>query len=307
MPDELRAGDARRRGARGCQRSATTGRHDRVPRSGDEFFFLEMNTRIQVEHTVSEMISGLDLIREQIRVAAGEPLGFATVRRRVPRFRDRRPRQRRRSGAQFRPAPGTITSYREPGGLGVRVDSAAYPGWTIPARLRFDDRQAGRLGADRASARSRACGAPSTSTSSKAFRRRCRSCARCATIRWSPTAPTERRRSKRSRKRLLRTVRAADARVAVGRPGTAGAAADSDDGTIRVEVERQALPRAGCGLAFCERRRARLGARPSTRRRAARRAQDRAGQRRRFADARHRRRDEVAPRDSRQAKAKSSR
>ncbi|HEV7179985.1 MAG TPA: acetyl-CoA carboxylase biotin carboxylase subunit [Candidatus Baltobacteraceae bacterium] len=99
--------------------------------SGDEFFFLEMNTRIQVEHTVTEMISGLDLVREQIRVAAGEPLGFAqddvvfrgaAVEGRV---------NAEDPEANFRPAPGTITTYREPAGLGVRVDSAAYPGVTI--------------------------------------------------------------------------------------------------------------------------------------------------------------------------------
>jgi acetyl-CoA/propionyl-CoA carboxylase biotin carboxyl carrier protein len=98
---------------------------------GDEFFFLEMNTRIQVEHTVTEMISGLDLVREQIRVAAGEELGFGqddvsfrgvSIEGRV---------NAEDPTDNFRPAPGTITTYREPAGLGVRVDSAAYPGYTI--------------------------------------------------------------------------------------------------------------------------------------------------------------------------------
>ena len=100
---------------------------------GDEFFFLEMNTRIQVEHTVTEMISGIDLIREMIRVAAGEPLGYtqdaihfngASIEARV---NAEEPLQ------NFRPTPGRIESYREPGGLGVRIDSAAHSGMTISA------------------------------------------------------------------------------------------------------------------------------------------------------------------------------
>jgi acetyl-CoA/propionyl-CoA carboxylase biotin carboxyl carrier protein len=100
--------------------------------SGDEFYFLEMNTRIQVEHTVTEMISGIDLVREQIRIAAGESLGYA---QRDVNFRGFaiEVRVNAEDPAQnFRPAPGTITTYREPGGLGVRLDSAAYAGWTIP-------------------------------------------------------------------------------------------------------------------------------------------------------------------------------
>jgi acetyl-CoA/propionyl-CoA carboxylase, biotin carboxylase, biotin carboxyl carrier protein len=98
-----------------------------------EFFFLEMNTRIQVEHTVSEMISGIDLVREQILVAAGRPLAFdqATV---DVGFRGHaiEVRVNAEDPAQnFRPAPGTLTRYEEPGGFGVRVDSAAFPGFTI--------------------------------------------------------------------------------------------------------------------------------------------------------------------------------
>ena len=99
--------------------------------SGDEFFFLEMNTRIQVEHTVSEMISGLDLIREQIRVAAGEKLGYTQDDITFNGFAIEGRVNAEDPAANFRPAPGTITAYREPAGLGVRVDSAAYPGFTI--------------------------------------------------------------------------------------------------------------------------------------------------------------------------------
>jgi acetyl-CoA/propionyl-CoA carboxylase biotin carboxyl carrier protein len=103
--------------------------------SGGEFFFLEMNTRIQVEHTVSEMISGIDLVREQILVAAGRPLAFdqATV---DADFRGHAIEVRINAedpAQNFRPAPGTLTRYQEPGGFGVRVDSAAFPGFTITA------------------------------------------------------------------------------------------------------------------------------------------------------------------------------
>ncbi|MDB5094693.1 MAG: acetyl-/propionyl-CoA carboxylase subunit alpha [Candidatus Eremiobacteraeota bacterium] len=101
--------------------------------SGDAFYFLEMNTRIQVEHTVSEEISGIDLVREQILVAAGRPLSFEqddiTFRGHAIEVR-----VNAEDPAQgFRPAPGTLTRYKEPGGFGVRVDSAAYPGFTITA------------------------------------------------------------------------------------------------------------------------------------------------------------------------------
>jgi acetyl-CoA/propionyl-CoA carboxylase biotin carboxyl carrier protein len=99
--------------------------------AGDEFFFLEMNTRIQVEHTISEMISGIDLIAEQIRVAAGEPLGY---KQNDVQFRGHaiEIRVNAEDPAQnFRPAPGTITNYREPAGFGVRVDAATVAGTTI--------------------------------------------------------------------------------------------------------------------------------------------------------------------------------
>jgi acetyl-CoA/propionyl-CoA carboxylase biotin carboxyl carrier protein len=98
---------------------------------GDDFFFLEMNTRIQVEHTVTEMISGLDLIREQIRVAAGEELGFGQDDIAFHGFAIEGRVNAEDPADNFRPAPGTISAYREPAGLGVRVDSAAYPGYTI--------------------------------------------------------------------------------------------------------------------------------------------------------------------------------
>ena len=100
--------------------------------AGENFYFLEMNTRIQVEHTVTEMITGLDLVREQIRIAAGEPLGYTQDDIHFTGFAIEGRVNAEDPTQDFRPAPGTIVAYREPAGPGVRIDSAAYLGWTIP-------------------------------------------------------------------------------------------------------------------------------------------------------------------------------
>jgi acetyl-CoA carboxylase, biotin carboxylase subunit len=98
---------------------------------GGEFYFIEMNTRLQVEHTTTEMITGLDLVIEQIRIAAGAPL---TLRQEDIRFNGHaiECRINAENPQTFRPSPGTITHFHPPGGLGVRVDSGAYAGYTIP-------------------------------------------------------------------------------------------------------------------------------------------------------------------------------
>jgi acetyl-CoA carboxylase biotin carboxylase subunit len=96
-----------------------------------EFFFIEMNTRLQVEHPVTEMITGVDLVREQIRIAAGLPLSFTqedvhfdghAIECRI----------NAENAETFTPSPGTITDFHAPGGLGVRLDSAIYAGYSIP-------------------------------------------------------------------------------------------------------------------------------------------------------------------------------
>jgi acetyl-CoA carboxylase biotin carboxylase subunit len=97
----------------------------------DKFYFIEMNTRIQVEHPVTEMITGIDLIFEQIRIAAGAPL---TLKQEDIEFRGHaiECRINAENPVSFRPSPGKILHYHAPGGLGVRIDSAVYQGYTIP-------------------------------------------------------------------------------------------------------------------------------------------------------------------------------
>ena len=109
---------------------------------GENFYFIEMNTRIQVEHPVTEMLTGVDLVKEQLRVAAGEPLSIEQED--VPfegwamefRINAEDPDQ------DFMPSPGEISFLDVPGGPGVRVDSAIYQGYEIPP---FYDSLVGKL------------------------------------------------------------------------------------------------------------------------------------------------------------------
>jgi acetyl-CoA carboxylase biotin carboxylase subunit len=114
-----------------------------------KFYFMEMNTRIQVEHPVTEMITGIDLVCEQIRIAAGEELTFKKDNIRL-RGHSIEVRVNAENPRTFMPSPGKITEYHPAGGLGVRMDSAIYKGYSIPP---YYDSMVGKLivhGRDRA-------------------------------------------------------------------------------------------------------------------------------------------------------------
>ncbi|HEX9396965.1 MAG TPA: acetyl-CoA carboxylase biotin carboxylase subunit [Burkholderiales bacterium] len=106
-----------------------------------EFYFIEMNTRIQVEHPVTEMVTGIDLVQEQIRVAAGQKLRF---RQKDIQFRGHaiECRINAEDPYRFTPSPGKITSWHPPGGPGIRVDSHVYAGYSVPP---FYDSMVGKL------------------------------------------------------------------------------------------------------------------------------------------------------------------
>jgi acetyl-CoA carboxylase biotin carboxylase subunit len=97
-----------------------------------EFFFIEMNTRLQVEHPVTEMITGIDLVREQIRVASGAPLGFSQQDVQISGHAIEC-RINAEDPDTFVPSPGRVTDFHAPGGLGVRFDSALYAGYRVPS------------------------------------------------------------------------------------------------------------------------------------------------------------------------------
>ncbi|MEC8039026.1 MAG: acetyl-CoA carboxylase biotin carboxylase subunit, partial [Pseudomonadota bacterium] len=96
-----------------------------------EFYFIEMNTRLQVEHPISEMICDIDLVREQLKIATGSPLSL-TQDQITYNGHAIECRINAENPVTFAPNPGRINEYHAPGGLGVRVDSALYSGYTVP-------------------------------------------------------------------------------------------------------------------------------------------------------------------------------
>jgi len=121
-----------------------------------EFFFMEMNTRLQVEHSVTEMITGVDLVREQIRVAAGETLSFTQDDIRITGHAIEC-RVNAENSVTFMPSPGVVKNFHAPGGPGVRIDSGLYSGYRIPSN--YDSLIAKLIvhGADRAECIARLC------------------------------------------------------------------------------------------------------------------------------------------------------
>ncbi|QOC46015.1 acetyl-CoA carboxylase biotin carboxylase subunit [Komagataeibacter nataicola] len=95
------------------------------------FYFIEMNTRLQVEHPVTEMVCGIDLVREQIRVARGEPIGYGQEQIRFTGHAIEC-RITAEDPSTFIPSPGTISFFHQPGGIGVRMDTAVYSGYKVP-------------------------------------------------------------------------------------------------------------------------------------------------------------------------------
>ena len=112
----------------------------------DQFYFMEMNTRVQVEHPVTEMITGIDIIKEQIRIAAGEKLSMTQKQININGHAIECRINAENPYNNFTPSPGQIKFYNPPGGLGVRVDSHAYTGYKIPPHY---DSMIGKIAADR--------------------------------------------------------------------------------------------------------------------------------------------------------------
>jgi acetyl-CoA carboxylase biotin carboxylase subunit len=135
-----------------CRSALTITRHIKYENAGTvefildqnekRFYFLEMNTRIQVEHPVTEMITGADLVKEQIRIAAGQPISFSQEQVRLSGHAIECRINAESAQDGFRPCPGRIAEWIPPEGQGIRLDSHCYPGYTVPP---FYDSLLGKL------------------------------------------------------------------------------------------------------------------------------------------------------------------
>jgi acetyl-CoA carboxylase biotin carboxylase subunit len=125
-----RMGEAAKRAARACGYENAGTIEFLV--QGDSFYFMEMNTRIQVEHPVTEWVTGIDLVKNQILIAAGEPLSYRQEEIRLSGHAIECRINAENPALDFRPTPGQIAALHMPGGPGVRIDSAVYQGYVIP-------------------------------------------------------------------------------------------------------------------------------------------------------------------------------
>lgn len=114
-----------------CRQMGYRGRHLEFLYQDEVFCFIEMNTRVQVEHPVTEMVTGVDIVREQLCIASGEPLSFRQEDV-VVRGHAIECRINAEDPITFTPSPGQVTHYHIPGGTGIRVDSHLYTGYTVP-------------------------------------------------------------------------------------------------------------------------------------------------------------------------------
>ncbi len=154
------------------------------------FYFIEINCRIQVEHPVTEMLSGMDLVAEQIRIAAGEPLGYSQDAVRLDGHAIEFRINAEDVAHDFRPQAGTVGAYLAPGGPGVRMDSHLYAGYEVPP---YYDSLLGKLvvwAADRPAAIARSRIALERAGHRRPGHQRRRSIGRSSTTRRSSTAPS---------------------------------------------------------------------------------------------------------------------
>ena len=126
-----RMGQAAVAAARACA-YASAGTVEFLVDKERNFYFMEMNTRLQVEHTVTEQVTGIDIVREQLKIAGGKPLSFSQEDVELRGYAIEVRVNAEDPNRDFVPTPGRISAYYSPGGVGVRIDGNAYPGYTIP-------------------------------------------------------------------------------------------------------------------------------------------------------------------------------